>query len=370
MTDAQHGIEPGIYFDLPEDEYHALPCLSASGIKDLLISPTQYWCEHLDPNKEEREETTARVVGKAYHKMILEGEEAFQDAFAVKPEPEEYEDALMNGAAIKAHCKDLGIKASGTIDEMVERIREVDQETVIFPEIMSAFKSDAEGKSIIDRKSWIEIQRAKYMLDRMPSVNQAFTGGYPEVTMIWRDGDILMKARFDYLKPAGKNGLIVDLKTFSNQMKREPRQAVAREVVEHRYDIQAALYRDAFKSIGKLFEEQGSDIVRSGEVPSEWLKKAIQPPRFFFVFVQKGIPHIVAREWMDVISTPITAQPTEYSRTAQACVSYAKKLYARCMKEQGPADPWLVDYKTEPFRDEDFPIWHYDNVPREFNDAD
>lgn len=363
----------GIYFDMPEEEYHALPCLSASGIKDLLISPLQYWSRHLDPDREEQKETTARIVGKAYHKMVLEGAEAFHAAYAVQPEADEFPDALMNGNEIKAHCKALELPASGTIDEMIARIRTVDQNTVIYPEIVKAFKDDAEGKTILDRKTWIEIERSKYILDRMPSVSQAFTGGRPEVTMIWRDNEsgALMKCRMDYLRPAGEHGLIVDLKTFSNQMDREPRQAVAREITDHRYDIQAKVYKDALSAMVKLFAEHGTDIVRSGEAPLEWLRATIRKPRFFFVFVQKGIPHIVGREWQEMASYQTTMQPTEYGQTAKRCVSYAKRSYARCMKEYGTDTPWLVDYATEPFRDEDFPIYHFDNVPQEdFSHAD
>ena len=38
-------IEPGIHFGLSDDVYHALPALSASGIKNLLVSPMVFWAE-------------------------------------------------------------------------------------------------------------------------------------------------------------------------------------------------------------------------------------------------------------------------------------------------------------------------------------
>ena len=38
--------KPGIYFNMPEQEYHADPSLSTSGIKLLLQDPEEYW----DPN--------------------------------------------------------------------------------------------------------------------------------------------------------------------------------------------------------------------------------------------------------------------------------------------------------------------------------
>jgi hypothetical protein len=39
LPDAPKLPAPGIYFGMPEDDYFALPALSASGIKDLLASP-------------------------------------------------------------------------------------------------------------------------------------------------------------------------------------------------------------------------------------------------------------------------------------------------------------------------------------------
>ena len=36
-------VADGFYFDLPEDDYHAIPALSASGIKNLLISNPDFW---------------------------------------------------------------------------------------------------------------------------------------------------------------------------------------------------------------------------------------------------------------------------------------------------------------------------------------
>ena len=36
-------MKDGIYFNLPEAEYHALPRLSASEIKEILVSLATYW---------------------------------------------------------------------------------------------------------------------------------------------------------------------------------------------------------------------------------------------------------------------------------------------------------------------------------------
>lgn len=82
-------IEPGIYLDLPEAEYHAAEGLSCSGIKHLTVSKLNYWHKNLDPDKEPEEDTGARRFGKAVHSFALEPER-FNRNFAMKLSPDDY----------------------------------------------------------------------------------------------------------------------------------------------------------------------------------------------------------------------------------------------------------------------------------------
>lgn len=62
-------------------EYDALPALNYSGAKELLKSPAHYKAYLA----REREETKALRVGSAVHCAVLQGNEAFNAAFAVSP---------------------------------------------------------------------------------------------------------------------------------------------------------------------------------------------------------------------------------------------------------------------------------------------
>lgn len=91
-ANARH-YEPGIYFNMPFDEYLAIPCLSSSYLKKLLISPTDFWCTSwMNPLKKNKD-TEANIDGRAYHKRILEGKEAFYEQYA--PEYEDDNDPAM-----------------------------------------------------------------------------------------------------------------------------------------------------------------------------------------------------------------------------------------------------------------------------------
>src|SRR5438477_7932182 len=86
--------EPGIYFGMREEEYHRAFALSATGIKHLRISPLDFWAR--SPLNAERiaEESEARIIGRAYHKRIIEGQRAFEARYAAELDPAEYPEAL------------------------------------------------------------------------------------------------------------------------------------------------------------------------------------------------------------------------------------------------------------------------------------
>src|SRR5690349_5803745 len=88
---------PGIYFGMPEEEYHADRSLSASGIKDIHVTPLTFWMRsgfnenRLDDSSEPKER------GKAFHARLLEGPEAFKARYAIAPDIADYPDALDGG---------------------------------------------------------------------------------------------------------------------------------------------------------------------------------------------------------------------------------------------------------------------------------
>jgi hypothetical protein len=77
-------IPDGMHFGLDAEVYHAIPALSASGIKNLLISGPDFYyrCPWLNPAYEEEEtDTVAKTAGRAYHTRILEGRQTFYQQY-------------------------------------------------------------------------------------------------------------------------------------------------------------------------------------------------------------------------------------------------------------------------------------------------
>ncbi|MDJ0513105.1 MAG: PD-(D/E)XK nuclease-like domain-containing protein [Methyloceanibacter sp.] len=337
--------EPGIYFGLPEAEYHATPALSNSGIQNLLISPLDFWARSWMNPTYEHEETEFTRKGSAYHKRILEGREAFEASYAAALNPDDYPDALKTTDDIKAQLRVHGEKLSGRKDELIERLLTHDPTAPIWAHMLSEHGKANHGKEIIPQ-SWIdEIEISAAHIDHHPELGKAFSGGHPEVSIFWETEGIPMKARLDYLKPRA----VVDLKTFSNPLGKPIDRAIAGAMASGRYHIQAYVYLEAVAAAKKHIHA-GQVIWHESTKMRDYEKG---PPdladetTFLFVFQQTGI-------------APVARGKVFPKRLVYDCAAAAVKEARYTFNfytEKFGADPWVDQSRIDTFADEDFPIW-------------
>ena len=98
---------PGIHFGLPESDYHAVPALSNSGIKWLMVSPMDFWARSWMNEKYEHETTSFMDIGTAYHARIVEGREAFYARYAAALDPADHPDVPRTQDELKDLCREL-----------------------------------------------------------------------------------------------------------------------------------------------------------------------------------------------------------------------------------------------------------------------
>lgn len=195
--------EPGIY-DLTDDEYFADPCpapsLSASLAKILLNkSPAHAWhgSQRLNPYFEDTNRKEFDL-GKAAHALLLGG-----------------------GAKI------------AVIDADSYRTKAAREERD------AAY---AEGRTPILAAQLYEVEAmvaaARRQLAAHHEARDAFVGGYPERTIVWRAGEIWCRAKLDWLPPKGAQ-VFYDYKTEGQDANPE---VLSRTAFNLGYDVQAAFY--------------------------------------------------------------------------------------------------------------------------------
>jgi hypothetical protein len=202
--------KPGVYFDVPEEDYHGMltpgPSLSKSMAHQLVATcPAKLWYNsYLNPAFE-RTEKKHFDIGHAYHIAVLEPDR-WNDKVAILP----FDDYRTNAA--KA-ARDAAYNAGK----------------------IPLKGAEAEG---------VVAMRDTLMKD--PMMARTFKGGSAEATVVAQHPEtgIWLKARIDYLAEIGSRLTMVDLKSTGTSAAPED---FAKQAFEHGYFIQDPWYRMVYE---------------------------------------------------------------------------------------------------------------------------
>lgn len=358
-------MESGIYFDLPEDEYHAAPAFGSSSIKNAAVSALTCWhSSPFNPDKREFKASAAMERGTAYHKRVLEGPEAFDRAYALEPDRADYPDALGSKDDLIDLCKAMDLKTTGTIPVLLERLRGENIEVSFWPEIKSALGEKSAGKKFISRELWEEILGRLLLLNQDEDLTALLEGGYPEVSLFWTDGrtGVPLKARVDMLHP----NMAVDLKTLSNPGNLPFSQAVARSAAKYRHHVQAVLYLQGIKAVKRM----GDEGVARGEHDPAWLERFRdmdadykRDPSFVGLYLEAGpVANMTSRVFRPYhLSVDGKDRvPNLYWTAAEDSIAAALGDIAGWKERYGLDQPWSERCPGRCFNDDDFPLWTLD----------
>jgi hypothetical protein len=287
--------EEGIYFNMPEEEYHSLPYLSRSMMEDILVDVEEAWYNSwFNPNKPRQQPTDAMELGTAIHSAVLEPE-VFEELYAKIPSYDDYEDKVIlhTNEQISDFLASVGEKKSGKKEELIQRVLPyVDPNTtIIWQLVLNDFYDSINhgGKRSLSRE-WFElIEEIQKSIERRPLIQEVFSDGYPEVTIIWKDEwtGVMCKCRLDYLK----TNAIGELKSFCLRQKKNMYKACCDDIVYRKYNLQFAVYSKAVETIIKKIKMNTAKVF--GEVDEEWLKEFLGQPKkqFRIVFVRTAQPY-------------------------------------------------------------------------------
>jgi hypothetical protein len=298
---AAAAIVDGVYFDLPDTIYHAVPRLSASGLQRLAISPATFWRgSWLDPERPEADEeaTKAQVLGKAYHVARLEPDR-FHSSYVRAISKSDYpaKGLLTSDAAIKAALKELGepqTQGAETIPDRARRLVDAGYQGTILALEVERWEAERNGRVAIPAEHFDQIVVDMERI-RESEIAGLLSDGFAEVSIFWTDKHGLkMKARLDWLTLAHW----ADLKTFANPNGKELDRALVDFCRYNRLHIQAATYRDATEAV----RTGGLDVVGPATEAQRKLifdlRTRAKPLGCYFVFTEKGgVPNLLAREF-------------------------------------------------------------------------
>jgi hypothetical protein len=329
-------IAPGIYFDMPESEYHADSALGSTDLRRLLASgPDYWWHSAMNPARPPDEPTAAQSFGRALHKLVLEGRQAFDALYEREPDGD---NVLRLDADLADWLTRRGVKPARSKAEKIAQIMSIDPTVRIADDVRA--RARAAGRVLLSSDEYDRVVIAGALITRNPELVTAFEGGMPEVSVFWThsvDGyTYRLKARFDYLKARG----IADLKSIRNSRGIAFAEACRRAIAEHRYDIQAAHYLSARARLPSLV----ADGCVSGDHDPQWLRRVVDAPEYGFAWV-----------FYQATSAPITwaaslSPGNPITDVAIADIERALATYRQFTDTYGPDDMWVL---SEPLRELD-----------------
>jgi hypothetical protein len=382
--------EPGIYFDMDEDVYHAIPACSQSGMKKLGSSPMLFWATSWMNPKRPTSESRFKNLGKAYHCRVMEPH-CYMQRFARALVPDDVVSGtsrpiLVSTDDIKGALADLGVAAPSKLGtgvfvpaptkadpdkkkentrsvvkaDLVAMLLELDPDAMIWDQVVADYQAEHAGKILIDGEEADRVEIAARMIELDEELKDAFTGGHAEVSIFWfcaRTG-APMKARMDYLKARA----IVDLKSFSNPLELTIDRAIGRAMANGKYPVQVVNYLEAVEAAKAMIRQRGASAIAinpflpaaTRDATLEWAMrwaKVEERPEFLYVFQQTGIAPVTRGVWFPIGGTTYTI--------AKDAVERLKRKFVECAQAFG-TDPWLDVAPTYTIPDEEIPSYATD----------
>jgi hypothetical protein len=280
LTEDGTSLVEGIYTDIPNELYHALPALSSSALKTFSTSPAHYHRQYISEIDRTRTVAQQRTLdgGTLAHELVLEPL-GFYDRWAVALNPLDYPGALKTIASLSEKCKELGLVKSGAKDVLIKRLTDHDPllSLEIWDLIMAEHEESVKGRELVDHIVWEDSHRAAVTTRKNDVADKLFSDGLPELTILsfCPINKCWLKCRPDWLR---YDDICADYKTTRDSSSR----AFAKQSKDLSYPIQQEFYKyvmslqsiDVTEFIFIACEYLNADICEVYDLDALWTEKS------------------------------------------------------------------------------------------------
>ncbi|MBQ2395942.1 MAG: PD-(D/E)XK nuclease-like domain-containing protein [Bacteroidales bacterium] len=262
--------EPCIIRGMPDNIYHTAKGLSRSGLKLLLDCPAKYYYKYLSGEYEPKEKPSFKI-GKAAHKYILEGKEAFEQTYWHNPYAELKKAEIELLLKEKYNCVEKGL----LIDQMQ---RLLDYEGIEQKEIEL---SKSELNMVVGLARSIRLNPEAYAAFKQQ--------GESELSIFWIDDKtgLWLKCRPDFLPYDCR--LVPDYKTTSSAKPEN----LWTSFIDYGYHIQAAMYRQGIETVTGLDVENFFFVMQEKEPP--FVSQIFEPDEMMLDIGEKQMRYAIDR---------------------------------------------------------------------------
>lgn len=340
--------EPGIYFSMPAERYHADKALGSSRVKAIAVDPYEAQFDHLYG---EDKDTDAMLFGSALHVRILEGRAAFEAQFCREFDKESAPEGTLHTIDdLKGWLDKYGqTSLSGkTKPVLIKMVQDIDPDQPIFDIIKAKWAAENGDKTPLKPKRWAQVETAANWVQRDPLLGAVmedgtFSHGAPEVSIFYEDRGIRLKARFDRLL----RHAIVDAKSFAPRGAGRIEDLALKAIGAMRYDIQAADYIRAWHKAKEMY---AAGLV-FGEPPySTFLDEVFDrdEPSWIWIMIKSvGAPQPLVIDWKATFAMGRAADDVER----------AIDTYIKLRDEFGVDSDWPPMRPAVEITDTELPPW-------------
>lgn len=216
--------DPGVYVDVPIEDYHAEPGVSSTMLRMLQHCPREVWAHYINPRRPPHRQKPGQLEGQLAHCAVLEPME-FDRRYAVLPV-----DAPRRPSARQQNA---ARPSWGTLEDC---------------KWWDRWDAALSGRVTITAEQRATAMAQAEAVHSCPEAAELLEAGTPEVAAYWVDeaSGHLCKCRPDWERPSPHGVALPDLKTFASA---HP-DAVRVQIERKGYWLQAAWYTDGFEAAG------------------------------------------------------------------------------------------------------------------------